>query len=82
MLEGVYKLMASGNPNVLTFARIHEKERVLAVLNFSDKEQSVKCKNITRANLVCSTYLDKKNGEAIDVKTYILRPYEGYIVTF
>lgn len=82
LLEGAYKPMASGNPNVLTFARIHKNERALAVLNFSDKEQMAKCEDITRANLVCSTYLDRKTGEAINVKTCILRPFEGYLATF
>lgn len=82
LLEGAYKPMASGNPNVLIFARIHKKENVLAVLNFSDKEQEAKCKDITQTNLVYSTYLDQKIGEAINVKTRILRPYEGYIATF
>lgn len=82
LLEGIYKPMASGNSNILIFARIHKKENVLAVLNFSDKEQRAKCDNIRRANVVCSTYLDQKIGGTINVKTCVLRPYEGYILTF
>lgn len=81
LTEGSYQPIESTNHEIFAFCREHEKERLLVVLNFYDKEQKAEC-NQGQGKLIYSTYLDKKSDDKIDSQTCVLRPYEGCIISF
>lgn len=78
LLDGAYRPLESDNPYIFSFMREHPNEKLITVLNFSGKEQKA-LSHIEEATLMLNTHLDKGMGEQVNLKSCILRPYEGYI---
>ena len=70
------------NDNVLSYTRAtKDGKRVLILLNFSDKHESIDMGFLTIASgkLLLKTSLDRDNADVIDFKDFLLEPKEGYI---
>ncbi len=80
--EGAYEAAETDAPGVLAFYRCAPDKRMLVVLNFEDKKQTVAVKtNISEtARVACNIFSDKEEGDAVDLSAVHLEPYEGYIL--
>ncbi|PIR96922.1 MAG: alpha-amylase [Candidatus Doudnabacteria bacterium CG10_big_fil_rev_8_21_14_0_10_41_10] len=78
LLAGKYVPLDSGNNQVYVFKRESREEKMLVVLNFSDKLQLVSFK-IPIAKFVLNTGLDIKEGTKINLKELTLKPNEGHL---
>jgi len=80
--HGTYESLDLGAHHQTVFAywRRHKDEKVLVVLNFSDKKQNLSLR-MKNATLICNTHLDKTPGSVLDLTRFSLRPHEGYLFT-
>lgn len=80
LLFGTYKSLDIKNEEVFAYTRDFNKDRLLILLNFSDRKQIVSLTDRHYARLVCNTYLDKEKNLLTDLTSVTLRPYEGYLL--
>ncbi len=80
ILIGDYYSLDIKEKEVFAYMRTKSKERILCLLNFSSKNKILSLKNFSRAEIICSTYMDKKKNLKIDLKNFLLKPYEGYLL--
>lgn len=79
ILLGRYRSLDAGADDIFAFLREHKNEKVLILLNFSGKPQKASLK-FKRAEIIMNTHLDREQGRAVDLKQFLLRPNEGYIL--
>ncbi len=79
LTQGVYQSVEIENEDIFTYVRESSKERVVVILNFSSKQQTLSLPFIN-AKVLCNTFLDKKTGSGISLENLTLRPNEGYLV--
>lgn len=80
LLTGSYRSLDAGTPDVLAFVRECQAEKLLILLNFSNEEKEVSF-DFEKARVVCNTGLDKKRGEKINLKRFMLKGNEGVILS-
>lgn len=80
LMNGEVKTLDLKNKNVFAFLRQSEKEKVLVVLNFSNKIQEVFL-SFKKGKVICSTHTNEKLGEMVDLKKLQLMGYEGTVFT-
>lgn len=78
---GRYSSLDIKQESIFGYLRESDEEKLLVLLNFSEKDQLVSSGEFDRGKIVCNTYLDRDNGEPIDLKTVSLKPYEGLLIT-
>ena len=76
---GAYRSMETGNEQVFGYLREHPAQRILILLNFSDRPQALVLPDFAAtATILCSTHLDKTGPTALtDLE---LRPNEGLLI--
>lgn len=72
LLEGSYRQVASGNPDVLAYTRTSRRQKLLVVLNFSNETVPLKVEGVPK-QLLLSTHARRSNV------TTPLAPHEGRI---
>jgi len=80
LLSGRYVGLDVGSPDILAYERVCENERVLVLLNFSERDADISV-DFPQASVVASTNM-RKYGVRIDVSSgYTLRGYEGLVLS-
>lgn len=79
--DGKYRPIESKSPNVFAFAREHDKDRALIMLNFGEKEETAACE-VKDAKTICNSLLNCGAGEETNLETFVLKPYEGYVFSY
>ncbi len=79
ILQGVYYSLDIRTKDLLAYIRESEKEKVLVLLNFASRRKKISLP-FSSAELICNTYLTKKQGQPINLNKLYLRPYEGYLI--
>lgn len=77
LLRGEFIPVRTGD-NVLAYERRHENDRLLVIINFSDKPCLINM-DYPNASTVLNTFLDRPKGEILDIRKLTLRGNEGYI---
>jgi alpha-glucosidase len=81
LLQGSYQTIKSDNPQVFSYIRQHEQQKVLVVLNFSAAPQQFRFRGLENKSgeILCSTFLDVSDA-AILLQQVSLRPNEGLLI--
>jgi alpha-glucosidase len=80
LLSGKYIPVDAGHPDIFAYSRVCDDERVLVLLNFSERD-TVAFVDFPRACVVASTHM-RKYGTCTDVsRGYMLRGYEGLVLS-
>ncbi|MBI4050304.1 MAG: alpha-glucosidase C-terminal domain-containing protein [Candidatus Doudnabacteria bacterium] len=66
---------------VFAYVRRCPAEKILVVANFSAAEQNISLRSGT-AEVICNTFMDTEFGKKVDTGSFVLRPYEGYVLSF
>ncbi len=77
--QGGYEPFETSHDQLLAFYRVFENEKLFAIFNFSDQPQTITLP-IGAATIVCTTYLDRPEGEAINGNNFLIRAHEGYLL--
>ena len=77
-LQGIYKPMASVPEDVVGYYRQKDGQRIVVLLNFSDREQDVDIAPVGEGRILLSTLLDRTN--VIPLKSVVLRANEGVVI--
>lgn len=77
--KGVYSPMESKSPNVFSFIRKSEEEKVCVILNFSSVTVEESC-GFGSGDIICSTHMDIEGSKPVDLMSINLRPYEGVVI--
>lgn len=77
LLHGHYVPVELKNKGVFAFIRRYMNEKIMIVLNFSDKEQTISYTG--KGKVICNTHLDKSHE--MDLHDLNLRPTEGYVIS-
>lgn len=80
LLSGRYVGLDVGNPDVFAYERVCDDERVLVLLNFSERDADIPV-DFPRARVVASTHM-RKYGTCMDLsRGHVLRGYEGLVLS-
>lgn len=79
LLKGKYVPIDSGCRDIFAFLRECDDEKLLILLNFSNKEQKASF-GFNKAEIILNTYLDEDAGKKVDLNDFSLRPDEGYVL--
>lgn len=79
LIQGTYQSMDLENEDIFAFVRDSKKEKVVVLLNFSNKQQKASLA-IKNAKVICNTLLDKGFGSGVNLENLTLGPNEGYLV--
>jgi alpha-glucosidase len=80
LIEGAYRSLPTFSKKIYMYAREHDNQNVLVLLNFSKETIIEPLTDGLSGNIICSTYMDRLN-EGINAITEItLRPYEGITI--
>ncbi|MES2436740.1 MAG: alpha-amylase family glycosyl hydrolase [Patescibacteria group bacterium] len=79
LIEGSYKSLSTVSKKVYAYIREYKDEKILTILNFS-KDSVTESFDFSKAEIICSTYMDTKKKQKLDGEGLTLRPYEGYII--
>ncbi|MBI4054427.1 MAG: alpha-glucosidase C-terminal domain-containing protein [Candidatus Doudnabacteria bacterium] len=80
LLEGSYHSIDVAG-EVFAYVRQCPAEKLLVVANFSATEQNLSLRSET-AQVICNTFMDAEYGKEVDTGKLVLRPYEGYVLSF
>jgi alpha-glucosidase len=79
LLTGSYRSLDVDNDNIFAYLRECAKEKLLVVVNFSDKDQTISLPQ-TNVRQVCNAYCDHEFDKKYDnLEQLKLRGYEGYV---
>lgn len=75
---GVYELLLKEDPQIFSYTRTLESERVIVITNLSEKKANFKVKNITLSydQLLLNNYPVSNHGDMIELE---LKPYEARV---
>lgn len=79
LLKGSCSSLNLEQKDIFAFIREFSGEKILVLLNFSDKERLMSL-NFKKAKIICSSYNDKERDEDIDLEKFSLRSNEGYVI--
>lgn len=82
LLFGKYNSTEVNNKEIFAYSREFKNEKLIILLNFSNKEQHLSLPTQQYGRLVCNTYLDKKDNAKLKLNSLVFRPYEGYMLNF
>ncbi len=79
--EGAYEPAETDALGVFAFYRCTPEKRLLVVLNFEDQEQQVSIKSSASrtGRIVCDIFSSKEEMRSMDLSSFTLKPYQGYI---
>jgi alpha-glucosidase len=78
ILKGTYKSLQIDNKNIYGFIREYKNEKIVVLLNFSNKKQNLSLQ-LSNGILLYNSFLDQKSSEKIDLNNLSLRANEGCI---
>jgi alpha-glucosidase len=79
LVEGIYQSISTVSKKLYVYKRETENEKLLIMLNFSKETIHEPLPEDSTYELVCSTYMDYKEGEKMTAQISI-RPYEGFLL--
>lgn len=79
ILRGSYHSLDAGDSSVFSFMRELGDEKVLILLNFSEQKKTITF-DFNKAKVAVNTHLDKNFGIEANLKNFVLRPNEGYVL--
>ncbi|MBI2595516.1 alpha-amylase [Candidatus Daviesbacteria bacterium] len=65
--------------DIFAYIRAGETGKLLVVLNFSAKKQTINFKNFAKGKMLINSYLDTKHEKIVDLNKLILQGNEGYV---
>jgi alpha-glucosidase len=77
--QGRFTSLETGNEHIFVYTREAEGKKFLIVLNFSESNQNTAL-GFPSAKIICTTYLDRPQGESVGLHNFSLRPHEGYLL--
>ena len=79
LIYGRYVSWKTESPDVFAYTRVHHDESILVVLNYTGEKMKVRLP-FSKAEVMCSTSMDKKDGTKVDCSKLSLRQYEGLVL--
>lgn len=78
IIDGLYKPIRCGNSSVFAFVRESGKEKILVLLNFSDRLQPIYLP-FEKGTIICDTYLQLPPNIELPLKNWRMAGNAGYI---